>query len=93
MAVISAIVLFAVIWFICLFVALPIKIRSQYESGKVVPGTPPSAPSDPMLKAKLKWTTVAAVVIWLPLAALISSGMVSVSDIDVFGRWGDGQYG
>ena len=93
MAVSSAIVLFAVIWFLCLFVALPIKIRSQSESGKVVRGTPPSAPADPMLKIKLKWTTVAAVLIWLPLAALISSGMISVSDIDIFGRWGDGQYG
>ena len=81
------------IWFLCLFVALPVKIRSQSESGKVVRGTPPSAPADPMLKVKLKWTTVVAVVIWLPLAALISSGMISVSDLDFFGRWGDGQYG
>ena len=93
MAVSSALVLYAVIWFLCLFVMLPIRVRTQVESGKVVPGTPPSAPANPMLKTKLKWTTLIAAVIWLPVAAIIWSGIISIEDIDFFNRWGDGRYG
>ncbi len=93
MAVSSALVLYAVIWFLCLFVMLPIRVRSQSESGDVVRGTPPSAPSNPQLKTKLKWTTFVAAVIWLPVAAAIWSGIISIEDIDFFGLWGDGRYG
>ena len=93
MSFVSALVLFAVIWFLCLFVVLPMRVQSQEEAGKVSPGTPASAPSNPLLKWKIKWATIAAVLIWLPIAAVIWSGIVSVSDIDLFNRWGDGQYG
>ena len=93
MSLMSALVLFAVIWFLCLFVVLPMRVRSQEEAGKVSPGTPASAPSNPLLKQKIRWATIAAILIWLPVIAVIWSGIVSVSDIDLFDRWGDGQYG
>ncbi len=93
MSISAALVLFAVIWFMCLFVMLPLRIRTQGESGRVVRGTPSSAPTNPQLKVKLKWTTLAAVVFWLPIAACISTGIVSIADIDIFGLWGDGSYG
>ncbi|MCY3880124.1 MAG: DUF1467 family protein [Rhodobacteraceae bacterium] len=93
MSLAAALVLYAVIWFLCLFIMLPIRIKTQNESGRITPGTPPSAPTDPMLKAKLKWTTLMAAVIWLPIVIIIASGIISVADIDIFGRWGDGQYG
>ena len=93
MSVAGGLVLFAVIWAMCLFVALPLKIRSQEESGKVVRGTPPSAPTHPMLKQKVVWVTVAAIAVWIPIAAIISYEIISITDLDFFGRWGDGQYG
>lgn len=93
MSIASALVLYAVIWFMCLFVALPQKIQSQEESGKTDKGTPASAPTNPMLKAKVRWTSIAAFLIWLPVCAVIASGILSIEDIDLFGRWGDGQYG
>ncbi len=93
MSIVSALVLFAVIWFLCLFIVLPMRIRSQRETGDVERGTPPSAPANPMLPDKIKWATIAAVLVWIPVAALIWSGWISVSDLDMFGRWGDGQYG
>ena len=40
MTVISALVLFAMIWFVALLVALPIGLTTQGEAGEVVPGTP-----------------------------------------------------
>lgn len=93
MSIASGMVLYAVIWFLCLFVALPQKIKTQQESGKVVPGTPPSSPVDPKLRTKVKWVTIAAAAIWLPIAAIIESGWLTIESIDFFGRWGDGQYG
>ena len=52
MTITASIVLFAIFWFILLFVTLPIKIKTQQETGKQTPGTPPSAPEDPQIKTK-----------------------------------------
>ncbi len=40
MAITSAMVLFAVIWFATLFLILPIRLKTQAEAGDIVPGTP-----------------------------------------------------
>ena len=50
MTITGAIVLYAVCWFMTLFVVLPIGVQSQEEAGDVVPGTPASAPTAPMLR-------------------------------------------
>ena len=86
MNVVSGLVLFSVIWFVALLVALPIGVKTQAEAGEVVPGTPSSAPVDAMLKRKLVWVTVASVAIWAAIAAFILWGGVSVEDIDFFHR-------
>jgi predicted secreted protein len=82
----AALVLFAVIWFIALLVALPIRITTQGEAGEVVPGTPASAPVDPMLRRKMVWVTIVTFAIWLPLCALIIWGGLTVRDIDIWRR-------
>ncbi len=88
MAITSAIVLFAVIWFMLLLMALPMRMKSQEQDGEVVPGTPSSAPVNPMIGKKMIWVTVITIVLWVPLVAFIVSGVVSVQDIDFFGRMG-----
>lgn len=93
MSIVAALVLYAVIEALCFLVALPIKIRSQGESGDVVPGTPSSAPAEPMLKKKLIWASIAAATIWLPVTIIIASDVITVEDIDFFNLWGDGRYG
>ncbi len=85
MTITGAIVLFAVIWFMCLFVILPLKVRSQDEDGEVVPGTPASAPTEPKMRRKFIWTTIATVVIWAIVFAVIVSGVVQIDDIDFSG--------
>ena len=60
MTITAAIVLFAVIWFLTLFVVLPIGLRTQGEDGEVVPGTPSSAPANPRLRRKFFWVTLIA---------------------------------
>ena len=88
MAVTSALVLFAVIWFMLLLMALPMRMRSQEEDGERVPGTPASAPVNPMIGKKMIWVTVITVVLWVPLVAFIMSGVVSIHDIDFYNRMG-----
>lgn len=84
MSLTSGIVLFAVTWFMILFMVLPLFVKSQEEAGEVEPGTPAGAPDEPLMKKKLVWTTIAAVVIWCGLYLFIESGIVSVDDI---ARW------
>ncbi|MGB3315354.1 MAG: DUF1467 family protein, partial [Albidovulum sp.] len=49
----GGIVLFAVIWFLVLFIALQIRPKSQAEAGEVVPGTPAGAPANVQMKRKV----------------------------------------
>ncbi|MBP7241545.1 DUF1467 family protein [Amaricoccus sp.] len=86
MTITGAIVLFVVIWFLTLFVALPIGLRTQDESGEVEPGTPASAPSEAGLRRKFLWVTVIAVALWAPLCALILWGGITMRDLDFWGR-------
>ncbi len=83
---VSGIVLFAVIWFMVLFIVLPLRLVTQGEDGDVVPGTHASAPADPQIKRKAKITTIWAFGIWVIVAGVILSGAVSVRDIDWFDR-------
>ncbi len=91
MAITSALVLFAVIWFMLLLMALPMRVKSQEQDGEVVPGTPASAPVDPMIGKKMFWVTVVTFALWVPLVAFIVSGIVSIEDIDLYNRMGPGR--
>jgi predicted secreted protein len=54
----TAVAIYFVLWWVILFAVLPWGVRSQAESGDVVPGSEPGAPVVPRLLAKLAWTTV-----------------------------------
>ncbi len=86
MNIVSGFVLFTVIWFLTLFVALPIGVRTQGEAGEVVPGTPESAPVDAKIRRKMLWVTLVAVAIWAAVAAVIVWGGIGIADIDFFHR-------
>ena len=86
MNVVSALVLFAVVWFVTLLAALPIGVRTQEEAGEVVPGTPASAPVDAMIRRKMLWVTVVSLAVWAAICAVIIWGGITVEDIDVFNR-------
>lgn len=88
MSITAALVLFAVVWFMTFFIVLPIRVQAQHEAGKVVPGTPPGAPAGFVVRRKARQTTLIAIVVWAVLAGVISSGVITVRDIDVLGRMG-----
>jgi len=56
----SILAIFFVVWWLCLFVVLPIGARSQLDAGEVVPGTEPGAPVVVRLWRQLAATTVLA---------------------------------
>lgn len=68
--------LYFVIWWILLFAILPFGVRSQEESGEVVAGSEPGAPSVHGLQEKAIWTSLVASVVLVitvvvfPLAGL-----------------------
>ena len=86
MGITSAIVLFAVIWFMVLFVVLPLGLQTQSEAGEVVPGTPGSAPANLDLKRKIKQTSFWAVIIWAIVTGVVLAGLITVRDLDWFNR-------
>ncbi len=58
MALTTAFAIYFIIWWVVLFAVLPWGVRSQEESGEVVPGSDPGAPNLPKLLLKLIWTTI-----------------------------------
>jgi predicted secreted protein len=86
MGITSALVLFAVVWFMTFFIVLPLQLKTQGEAGEVVPGTHKSAPADAQVGRKARITTYWAIPIWAVLTFVILSGWISVRDLDWFDR-------
>jgi predicted secreted protein len=60
----TSLAIFFIIWWTVLFAVLPFGIRSQHETGEIVPGTDPGAPVLPNLLRKAGWTTLVAVILF-----------------------------
>ena len=88
MSITAVIVVYAVTWFMVFFIALQVRVVSQRDSGHVVPGTPPGAPAQEIVKRKAWITTGVATVIWAIICAVILWGGISVRDFDFNGVMG-----
>ena len=88
MSITSAIVLYAVIWFMVFLIAIPIRLKTQGDLGEVVPGTHAGAPEIHQLKKKAWITTFVTLVIWGISCAVIISSTLTMKDIDIFNRMG-----
>ncbi|MFY0596508.1 MAG: DUF1467 family protein [Cognatishimia sp.] len=86
MSITSAIVLYAVCWFMTFLVVIPIRLQTQGDVGKVVPGTQAGAPEHHYLKKKAWITTGVAAVIWGILVWIVSQGIIEVRDFDWMNR-------
>lgn len=63
MSIVTLILVFVVIWWLLFMMALPIGVKSQHEDPEGFQvGTEPGAPTKPLLKKKILWTSVAAAV-------------------------------
>jgi len=81
MSITSAIVFYLVIWWVVLYLINPLWQVSQAEDGKVLPGTPESAPVDAMVRKKVKWTTLWATLAFIVLYVVIEFGIVTLEDV------------
>lgn len=70
-------VLFASLWFLTLFVVMPIGQKSQADMGEVMPGTPAGAPSGLRWRRKLLITTLVTSALWGVIAWLILGGVIT----------------
>ena len=84
MTISAAFVLYAVIWFLILFIILPLNLISQAESGTTTSGTPSSAPTNPNLKRKMLWTTMIAIIIWCPICLIILFELIPLQDLNFY---------
>ena len=79
MSVTSGIVLYAVIWAIVFYMVNPLWQTSQSEDGKIVPGTPASAPVDPKLRFKAIVTTCVAAVVFAVTFTVIEFDVIDLT--------------
>lgn len=84
MGITAAIVVYAMLWFLTLFLVLPFRNRSQGEAGDVVPGTSPSAPEDAQMWKTARLVTIIAGVAFVPVAATIISGVIPMDIVERF---------
>lgn len=78
--------IYIVLWWVVLFAVLPFGVRSQAESGDIVPGSDPGAPAIPNLRAKLAWTTVVSAVIFLVFYAAYAWHLINIEKFSTL--WG-----
>lgn len=86
MSITSAFVLFAVIWFLTFLIVIPFRIKTQGDLGVVVKGTQAGAPEVHDLRRKAIITTGLSLILWLLITILIVFEIVTIEDIDFFGR-------
>lgn len=84
MSIFSAFVLFLVIWFLVLFLVLPLNITTQSERNHITQGTPRSAPIHAGIARKFALVTIMTIVVWIGILVVIDYGWISVIDIDIF---------
>ncbi|MGR3507057.1 MAG: DUF1467 family protein [Paracoccaceae bacterium] len=86
MGITSALVLYAVLWFLTFLVVIPIRLKTQGDVGQIVPGTHAGAPHEPNLRKKALITTAVSAALWVIIVYVLVSGMLTVRDIDWFNR-------
>lgn len=82
MGITSALVLYAVIWFMTFLCVIPLRVKTQGDLGEVVPGTHAGSPEVHNLKRKAWITTGIAFALWAVIASIIVFEVITVRDID-----------
>lgn len=83
MGVTGSLMVISIAWWLAFIAMLSVGMRSQIEDGNVVPGTEPSAPTQPRLWRKALWALAVALIVWAGLFWLIEFSGISADDIPV----------
>jgi len=87
MTITGALVLFATLFFMVMFLLLPIGHQSQAEAGSIVPGTPEGAPMRPMLGRKALWALAISILLVGGIWMFVDAGIISRQDMMDFNRF------
>lgn len=79
----TALAIYFLIWWVCLFAVLPWGVRSQQESGDYAQGTDPGAPAIHRVWIKLFATTIIASVLFGVLAFVYLNDLVSLDALSI----------
>lgn len=78
----SAIAIYFIIWWVCLFVVLPFGVKNAHEAGEAVEqGNEQGAPVRPMLLRKILATTILAAAVFSLIWGQVTYGWIGFDDI------------
>ena len=78
----SAIAIYFVVWWLCLFLVLPFGVRNSHEAGQeVAEGHETGAPVNPMLWRKIAATTLLSGIVVALLYGELTYGWIGFEDI------------
>ncbi len=82
MSLASAIAIYFIIWWVCLFAVLPFGVRNAHETGEAVEqGNEAGAPVNPLLLQKILATTVLACAVFALIWGQMTYGWIGFDDI------------
>jgi predicted secreted protein len=86
MSIAAALAIYFIIWWLVLFAVLPFGVKSQVETGRVVPGSDPGAPHSTVMRDKVIATTLVAAVVFGLYYANYTWGFITLDDIPFMPR-------
>ena len=73
--------IYFICWWLVLFMVLPIGVKTQQETGDIIPGTAESAPTKPMIIKKMVLTTILAGLFFALVYWVITTQPIAYEDI------------
>lgn len=78
----SAIAIYFITWWVCLFLVLPFGVKNAHEAGEAVEqGNEHGAPVKPMLWRKVLATTLLSAVVFAAIYGQVTYGWIGFDDI------------
>ena len=78
MGIVGSIVSFLLIWWLALFMVLPMRVKGIWEDeNEHVQGAERGAPARAQMWFKLKRTTLIAIPVWFVVFLIVSSGVIT----------------
>lgn len=66
-----------ILWWLSLFMVLPIGVRGQAEENSIEPGTEPGAPVRSNMIRNVLWATILAILLFLLVNVILATGWLS----------------
>ena len=81
MSITGSVVVFIILWWLVLFIILPRNINSQNETGNIIEGTDPGAPTNPNIVKKLVITTFITSLLFAIIFILTYFNILNIREI------------